>query len=191
MKEAKEACRKEYDRALAAALEDAGGRSAPPAAAVSARAALDKADARILEILAPQPPLALEQLPIRGMVGHWTLGRGPLATAMHVRYSEDGSLAGALDITTGMPTANLKTWQISTDGHGKAVLHATFSDGHRAMYERIPSFPDEMDFINTGDPFVQRLDLKIEDDDLIIRCVQSGGNSAQLRFSRQVGSDQD
>lgn len=186
MNEAKEVCRKEYDLALATIVQDAGGSSAPPSAAVNGRATLDKADARILEMLAPPPPAALEHLPIRGMTGNWSLGGGPLATPMYVHYTERGSLRGTLNTGSALPTADLLSWEISSDENGQTVLQANFFDGRSELYRKIPSFPDEMDFINPSSASVQRIDLRIEDDDLLIRCVQSGGNGVQLRFRRRV-----
>lgn len=186
MKEAKEICRKEYDLALAAAVKDAGGPSASPSAIVNARAALDKTDARILLMLAPPPPAKLEHLPIRGMTGNWSLGSGPVAAPMYVRYSERGSLEGTLNTRSALSTAGLLSWEISSDENGRTELQAKFSDGRSEIYQKIPSFPDEMDFINPSSASVQRIDLKIEDDDLLIRCVQSGGNGVQLRFRRPV-----
>jgi len=186
MKEAKELCRKEYDIALAAAVADAGGPSAPPSAAINARAALDSADARALEILAPPPPARLEHLPIRGIIGNWSLGGGPLATPMYVHYTDEGSLKGTLKAGSDLPTAGLLSWEISNDENGQTELRANFSGGRSELYRKIPSFPDEMDFIGPSSASVQRIDLKIENDDLVIRCVESGGSGVQLRFRRRI-----
>ena len=183
MRAAKEMCHKEYDLALAEAVQDAGGPSAPASAVLTARASLDKADARVVQMLAPMPPATLEHLPIRGMAGNWSSGGGPLATSMYVHYTEQGSVAGSLK-GSALPSAGLVSWEISTSHDGQTALKADFSDGHSELYHKIPSFPDEMDFINPSSTSVQRIDLRIEDDDLLIRCVQPG-SGVQLHFKRR------
>ena len=63
------------------------------------------------------------------------------------------------------------------------MLHATFTDGRVVRFERIPSFPGEMHFINPADAAVQRIDLSMDDDDLLIRVTRTD-TGQQLRFSR-------
>ncbi|WP_183955159.1 hypothetical protein [Sphingobium fontiphilum] len=189
MIDAKAACQAEYDAALAAIINDADKNDERAPVVAHARARLDEADIRILEMLVPTPPTRLAQLPIRGMVGDWRLGGGALAVRMTVRYTDKPSIVGTLEpndttITT-LNASGLRSWEIVPNERGSAILQATFADGRATKYARIPSSAGEMDFINAADSLVQRYDILLEDGELLIRWVEKD-MSGQLRFRRQM-----
>ena len=185
MRAAKAACRTEYDRFVASVVRDSEGRADAVTAAAEARALLDEMDARA--VVGPPPPAQLAQLPVVRLVGTWRLGRGPLAVRMTVRFEDDGSLVGILNPPQQFTANGLKDWRIVSNGTREAVLHATFENGRVVRFERIPSFPGEVNFINPADPAIQRFDLAMEDDELLIRVV-SPDTGAQLRFHRDSGT---
>ena len=181
MREAKAACRKEYDAFVDRVVKDLKGSSDATTAAAKARAFLDEMDAAA--IVGPPAPAKLAQLPVEKFIGDWQMGNGPSAVDMNVQFSDDGSMVGTL--TPGpLSVGDLKSWTVTSDGTKQAVLHATFVDLRSVEYHTIPSFPSEMDFINPADPKVQRIDLTVEGGNLLLRVVTPGGG-AQLRFHRQ------
>jgi hypothetical protein len=187
MREAKAACRKEYDAFVDGVVKDLKGSSDATTAAAKARSFLDEMDARA--IVGPPAPTKLAQLPVEQFIGSWRMGNGPLTVDMNVQSSDDGSMVGTL--TPGpLSAGELKSWTVTSDGTKQAVLHATFVDLRSVEYHTIPSFPSEMDFINPADPKVQRIDLTVEDGNLLLRLVTRGGG-AQLRFHRQVPKSSD
>ena len=137
-------------------------------------------------VVGPPAPAKLAQLPVSHLVGEWRLGGGAMAVVMTVHFTDDGSLVGTLDSDFEF-AAGLRTWKVTSDGTKNALLHASFADKRLVQYNRIPSFPTEVDFINATNPNVQRFDLVIEDDDLLIRVVTPDGGT-QLRFRRQIGT---
>ena len=186
MREAKAGCRTEYDGLVASIVRDLAGESDADSAAARARAALDEMDARA--VIGPPAPAALARLPVERLVGSWRLGRGPLAVRMSVRFETDGSLVGILNPAREFEANGLARWRIVGDGTRQAVLHATFLDGRVVRFERIPSFPGEMNFINPADASVQRIDLAIDDDVLQLRLTQPD-SGAQLGFRRDLGPE--
>lgn len=183
MREAKAGCRTEYDSLVASMVRDSEGVSDATPTAARARAFLDEMDARA--VIGPPAPAALAQLPVERLVGNWRLGGGPLAVHMTVRFEGDGSLVGILDPPQEYRADGLERWRIVGDGTRQAVLHASFGDGRVVRFDRIPSFPGEMHFINSADATVQRIDLAIEDSDLLIRLTQAD-TGEQLRFRRHL-----
>lgn len=179
MREAKAACSKEYGTFVDGVVKDLKGSSDATTAAAKARSFLDEMDARA--IVGPPAPAKLAQLPVAQFIGDWRMGNGPLAVDMRVQFSDDGSIVGTL--TPGSFLAGgLKSWTVTSDGTKQAVLHATFVDLRSVEYHTIPSFPSEIDFVNPADPKVQRIDLTVEDGQLLLRLVTPGGG-AQSRFS--------
>lgn len=183
MQAAKAACRTQYDSFVAGVVKDSAGVSDAASAAAGARALLDAMDARV--VIGPPPPAQLAQLPVAAMVGAWRLGGGPLAVDMNIRFDADGSLVGTLTPPQDYTAEGLANWKIVSGGTNQAVLHASFAGRRVVRFERIPSFPREMDFINPADPAIQRFDLAIEDEDLLIHLVTKGGGQ-QLRFRRNL-----
>ena len=181
MRQAKAACRGEYDSFVAGVVRDSKGSPDADSAASKARAFLDEIDAGV--VIGPPAPAKLAHLPVERFVGAWRLGRGPLAVDLKVRFTESGSLVGIFE--TALNPHRLKSWKIMSDGTKHAVLHASFADGRIVKYDRIPSFPGEIDFINSADPAIQRFALTVEDNDLLIRLV-APEHGTQLRFSRQI-----
>jgi hypothetical protein len=188
MREAKAACRTEYDGLVASMVRDSEGVSDATSATATARAFLDEMDARA--VIGPPAPAALAQLPVERLVGSWRLGRGPLAVHMTVRFEGDGSLVGILNPPREYTANGLERWRIVGDGTRQAVLHASFDDGRVVRFDRIPSFPGEMNFVNSADASVQRIDLTMQDDDLLIRLTKTD-TGEQLRFSRDLGTAAD
>ncbi|MEO8373874.1 MAG: hypothetical protein ABI471_01525 [Sphingomonas bacterium] len=186
MKEAKAACRNEYDSAVAGVVKDLEGSSDASSAAIKARSFLDKMDAGA--IIGPPAPARLAQLPVEQLVGEWRNGNGgPLAIDMSVHFTDDGSLVGVLKPGSESVRDAFKSWKVTSDGTKQAVFEASFADGRLVKYNRIPSFPGEMDFTNPGDPSVQRFDLVLEDNELLIRWV-TPDSGTQLRFHREFGA---
>lgn len=181
MREAKAACRKEYDSFVASVVKDSEGSSDATSAAIKARSFLDAMDAGA--IIGPPAPAKLAHLPVERLVGAWAMGRGPLAVDMNVQFADDGSLVGILSSGFESAVKELKSWKITSDGTKGAVFHATFADGRVVKYNSIPSFPGEMNFINPADPAIQRYDLTIHDNDVLFRLVTPDAGS-QLRFRR-------
>ena len=107
-----------------------------------------------------------------------------MAVEMTVQFSDDGYLVGTLKPSPVLPSG-LQRWNVSSNGTKHAVLHAFFADMGPVEYHAIPSFPSEMDFINPADPKVQRIDLTIEDGDLLVRLV-TPDTGEQYRFRRQA-----
>lgn len=186
MREAKAACRTEYERLLASMIRDSAGVSDAATTVDRARAFLDAMDPRA--VIDPPAPAALARLPVARLVGAWRLGRGPLSVQMIVRFDEDGSLVGRLSPPLEHTANGLTDWRIVGDGTMQAVLHASFGNGRVVRYDRIPSFPGEMDFINSTDENVQRIDLAVEDQDLLIRLTKPDTGEA-LRFRRDLGTE--
>jgi hypothetical protein len=187
MREAKAACRREYDSFVAGVVKDLATSSDATSAAIRARAFLDEMDARA--VMGPPAPAKLAQLPVERLIGVWRMGGGPLAVDMNVRFADDGSLVGTLKSDFKLEADGLRSWKVTSDGTKQAVFHAAFADGRVVNYVRVPSFPGEMDFINSADPAIQRFDLLMEDNDLLIRWVTPEAGT-QLRFRRQTGAAQ-
>lgn len=185
MREAKAGCRTQYDSLVASMVRDLGGVLDAASAAARARAFLDEMDARA--VIGPPAPAALAQLPVERLTGSWRLGRGSLAVQMTVRFEGDGSLVGILNPPRDYSANGLERWRVVSDGTRQAVLYASFGGGRVVRFERIPSFPGEMHFINPADSAVQRIDLVMDDDDLLIR-VSKTDTGEQLRFSRDLGT---
>ncbi|MEP7007998.1 MAG: hypothetical protein ABI810_18600 [Sphingomonas bacterium] len=186
MKDAKAACRNEYDNAVAAVVKDLEGSSDATSAAIKARSFLDKMDAGA--IIGPPAPPRLAQLPVEQLVGEWRNGNGgPLAIDMSVHFTDDGSLVGILKPGAESAAGVFRSWKVTSDGTKQAAFQASFADGRLVKYDRIPSFAGEMDFINPGDPSVQRFDLVHEDNELLIRWV-TPDSGTQLRFHREFGA---
>jgi len=185
MKDAKAACRNAYDSVVAGVVKDSEGSSDATSAAIKARSFLDKMDAGA--IIGPPAPVRLAQLPVEQLVGEWRNGNGgPLAIEMSVHFTDDGSLVGVLKPGFESAAGVFGSWKVTSDGTKQAVFQASFADGRLVKYDRIPSSPAEMDFINPGDPSVQRFDLVNEDNELLIRLV-TPDSGTQLRFHREVG----
>ena len=186
MKEAKAACRNEYDSAATALAKDLKGSSDATSAATKARSLLDRMDAGA--IIGPPAPVRLSQLPVEQLVGEWRNGNGgPLDINMSVHFTDDGSLVGVLKPGYEDAAGALRSWKVTSDGTKQAVFQASFANGRLVKYTRIPSFQSEMDFINPGDASVQRFDLVNEDNELLLRWV-TPDSGTQLRFHRQVGA---
>lgn len=185
MREAKAGCRADYDALVASMVTDAGGD--PAAAAARARAFLDEMDARA--VAGPPAPPALAQLPVERLVGSWRMGSGALAVRMIVRFESDGSIVGILSPAQSFTANGLERWRIVGDGTRQAVLHASFMDGRVVRFERIPSFPGELNFINPADPAVQRIDLSIDDQNLRISLTRPEVGEG-LRFVRDLGPEE-
>lgn len=191
---AKASCRKQYDAVVESMVKDTAGKVDPAIAAADARAKLDESDDRVLPLLSPAPPPNLAELPVRYMAGEWRLGGGALTLGLTIQFTDKPSLIGRFAsrdaVMMSLNTGGLRAWEIFKDERGRATFRATFADGRVASYERIPSPPSEMNFINAADPTVQRYDLLIENEQFLIRWVVKDG-AGQLRFRRNVktGSD--
>src|SRR5579862_3435064 len=83
IREAKAACRKDYDGFVAGVVKDSRGSPDSGSAAARARSFLDEMDARA--VIGPPAPAKLANLPVEQFVGHWRVGGGPLALDMDVR----------------------------------------------------------------------------------------------------------
>jgi len=187
MKAAQAVCGKEYDSFVESVVKDSESSSDAASAAVKARSLLDAMDARAL--IGPPAPTVLAQLPVERLTGDWRLGSGPLAIDMRVSFREDGSLFGILKSDFDKWAGGLNSWRVTSDGTKNATFHAYFAGKKEVRYDRIPSSPSEMNFINAADPSIQRFDLVMEDNDLLIRWVEPDGGGT-LRFRRQVGPAQ-
>lgn len=150
-----------------------------------ARSFLDRVDPRAIFI--PKAPLQLAKLPVGKLVGNWRLGNGPLAADLNVQFTVDAALAGTISSKFEDSADGLRSWKIVSDGTESAVFHAAFADGRVARYQRIPSFPGEMTFVNASDLYIQRYDLAVEGDDLILSYVKPKVG-AKLRFRRRLES---
>lgn len=100
---------------------------------------------------------------------------------MRVDYTHDNAVMGKLEPGSFDWGHGLESWKVTSDGTSKAVLLATFRDGRSVAYDRIPSAPGQMNFINIGDPKIQRIDLSCVEGVLEIGLVSSE-SSMQLRF---------
>lgn len=188
MRETKAACRAEYDSFVAGVVKDSEGSSDAASATMNAHALLDRLDDPVL--FGPPPPANLAKLPVERLIGDWRLGGGPLAIDMKIQFADDGSLAAILKPDTETTARGLRGWKVTSDGTKEAVFLASFADGSVAKYQRVPSFPSEMNFINAAEVTIQRFDLAIENNDLILRMVTPDGGT-QLRFRRQIGTTPD
>jgi hypothetical protein len=188
VREAKAACRKEYDSVIEGVVKDSAGTPDAASAAINTRLVLDEMDVRILPVMGPPAPARLKNLPVEQLVGRWRSGGGQLGAEMDVHFTEDGALVGILTSDPDSLQAGLKSWKITSDGTKDATFHAFFANGKAADYQRIPSFPGELDFINAAEKSIQRFDLTIKDGDLILGMV-APGLGTQLRFRRQSAAE--
>lgn len=183
----KVACQKEYHSFVANVVKDLDGATSVADATNLARSYLDEFDPRAAFV--PQAPAKLAKLPVARLVGDWRNGRGAMAAEMGVRFAEDGSLVGTISSKFGFRAEGLTSWKIVSDGTKEAVFYASYTDGRVVKYNLIPSFPSEMNFINASDIAIQRYDLAIEDNDLVISYVKPTGG-VRVRFRRELGGSQ-
>ncbi len=183
--EVKAECQIEYDIFVENVVTDLKPSTDEATATQIARSFLDRVDPRA--IFTPKAPLQLAELPVSKLVGNWRLGNGPLATDMSVKFSADGALVGTISSEFKSTADGLVSWRIVSDGTENAVFHASFADGNVAKYERIPSFPGEMTFVNASDLDIQRYDLTVKESDLVLSYVKPIVGT-KLRFSRRLES---
>ncbi|MEW4468870.1 hypothetical protein AB1K62_13675 [Parasphingorhabdus sp. JC815] len=183
----KTACQNEYDSFVANVVKDLDGAIGVAAAKNLARSFLDKLDPRAAFV--PRTPANLTKLPVARLVGDWQNGRGVLATDMGVRFAVNGSIVGTISSKYEGTADGLTSWKIVSDGTQDAAFYASYTDGRLVKYNLIPSFPSEMNFINASDIAIQRYDLAIEDNDLIISYVKPTGG-VSLRFHRKMKGSQ-
>lgn len=183
---AKAACRKEYDTVVELVAEDLKGTPQELSARSIARSALDRLDERAA--IGPPAPAKLAALPVDQYAGDWRLGGGVLSIDLRIDFTNGDAVSGRFtQKTPAFDVCGIRHWKITADGEA-AVFEAHFVTGRTVQYKRIPSFPGEMDFLNPEEISLPRIDLQMEDGDLLFQCVkQSSG--VQLRFKRKSGTD--
>lgn len=183
--EVKAECRAESSGFVESMVADLGPSTDEATARQIAQSILDSVDPRLA--FTPKAPVQLSKLPVSRLVGDWRSGRGPLATHLSVSFSADGALVGSIFCKCAQAADGLVGWKVVSEGTEEAVFYARFMDGRTGVYERIPSFPGEMNFISVSDPAVQRFDLKVENGDLFLSYVKPDSGTS-LRFTRHFGS---
>ncbi|HWA62599.1 MAG TPA: hypothetical protein VG939_14555 [Caulobacteraceae bacterium] len=118
------------------------------------------------------------------LVGDWRIGRGgALCQALQIRIDDAGRVSGAASGNIDASPDALASWTLDVSGDATRLV-ASFRDGRTAAYAYVPSRNQEWDFVNPEAPFVRRVDLAQEGDELLVRLVGRDGSMSQFRYHR-------
>jgi len=127
---------------------------------------------------------APDQPRLAALIGEWQAGDGVLAHRLDVARNPEGEIVGRLQSAIDEPN-RVRSWTISAVA-GELVLDLSFQDGRSVRYTTIPSFANELDFINLAERGIQRVSIVRDDDgDLLLRYFEADQSAGQIRFQRR------